>query len=64
VVVLPSGRVLVLAERSRALPIRTRRLAQAIEAASAVEDVRVRHWIEPLPADRTHLPDHLRLLVA
>lgn len=64
VVVLPSGRVLVLAERSRALPIRTRRLAQAIETGSGLESVRVRHWIEPLPADRTHLPDHLRLLVA
>jgi hypothetical protein len=64
VVVLPSGRVLVLAERSRALPIRARRLASAIEAGSGLEDVRVRHWIEPLPADRTHLPDHLRLLVA
>jgi hypothetical protein len=64
VVVLPSGRVLVLAERNGALPIRTRRLAHAIEAASALEDIRVRHWIEPLPADRTHLPDHLRLLVA
>jgi hypothetical protein len=39
-------------------------LASAIESASGLEDVRVRHWIEPLPADRTHLPDHLRLLVA
>jgi hypothetical protein len=64
VVVLPSGRVLVLAERSRALPIRTRRLANAIESGSGLENVRVRHWIEPLPADRAHLPDHLRLLVA
>jgi hypothetical protein len=64
VVVLPSGRVLVLAERSKGLPIRTRRLAHAIEAGTRLEAVRVRHWIEPLPADRTHLPDHLRLLVA
>jgi hypothetical protein len=64
VVVLPSGRVLVLAERSKGLPIRTRRLAHAIEAGSGLETLRVRHWIEPLPADRTHLPDHLRLLVA
>jgi hypothetical protein len=64
VVVLPSGRVLVLAERSKGLPARTRRLAHAIEAGTGFEAVRVRHWIEPLPADRTHLPDHLRLLVA
>jgi len=28
------------------------------------DGVQVRHWIEPLPSDRIHLADHLRLLVA
>ena len=64
VVVLDSGRVLVLAERRPNLPVRTRRLAQAIEDAIPWEGVQVRHWIEPLPPDRTHLTGHLRLLAA
>jgi len=64
VVVLPSGRVLVLAERQPNLASRTRRLAQAITDEIDWDGVEVRHWIEPLPPDRTHLPDHLRLLAA
>lgn len=64
VVVLDSGRVLVLAERQPNLPVRTRRLAQAIEDVISWEGVQVRHWIEPLPPDRTHLTGHLRLLAA
>lgn len=64
VVVLETGRVLVLAERRPNLPVRTRRLAQAIEDATTWDGVRIRHWIEPLPPDRTHLTDHLRFLAA
>jgi len=64
VVALETGRVLVLAERRPDLPVRTRRLAQAVEDALDWDGVQVRHWIEPLPPDRTHLADHLRLLVA
>ncbi len=29
-----------------------------------LEGVRVRHWIEPLPADRAHLTEHLRSVAA
>ena len=64
VVALESGRVLVLAERRPNLPVRTRRLAQAVADAVDWDGVQVRHWIEPLPSDRIHLADHLRLLVA
>jgi len=64
VVALDSGRVLVLAERRPNLPVRTRRLAQAVADAVDWDGVQVRHWIEPLPSDRIHLADHLRLLVA
>ena len=61
---LESGRVLVLAERRPNLPVRTRRLAQAVADAVDWDGVQGRHWIEPHPPDRIHLADHLRLLVA
>jgi hypothetical protein len=64
VVVLASGRVLVLAERQQTLPVRTRHLAQAIAADLDLDGVDVRHWIEPLPRDRTYLAEHLRQLAA
>jgi hypothetical protein len=64
VVVLESGRVLVLAERQPVLPVRTRHLAQALEDRLDLEGLQIRYWIEPLPPARMHLAAHLRLLAA
>ena len=60
VVALRFGRILVLAERDPSLAFRTRRLAHAIERSIQLEGVQVRHWVEPLPADQSHLSGHLR----
>jgi len=62
IVVLEFGRLLVLAERTPVLAFRTRRLAQAVQGNLQLDGVRVRHWIEPLPADREHLAGHLRVV--
>jgi hypothetical protein len=64
IVVLRFGRILVLAERDASLAFRTRRLAHAVERSMQLEGVQVRHWVEPLPADRSHLSGHLREVAA
>jgi hypothetical protein len=64
VVVLESGRVLVLAERQPALPVKARHLALALESSLDLDGLQIRHWIEPLPPARMHLAAHLRLLAA
>ena len=56
----PTGRLLVLAERSPDLPSVVRSIVTTCEASPLLAGCsRVQGWVEPLPPDRTHIDAYL-----
>jgi hypothetical protein len=56
----PTGRLLVLADRSPDLPTVVRSIVTTCEASPLLAGCsRVQGWVEPLPPDRTHIDAYL-----
>jgi hypothetical protein len=59
IAVTPTGRILVLADRTAGLASVVRCVVDAVQHDPAVTGCRVQGWVEPIARDRRHLDAHL-----